>query len=87
VVCFASRLGDDLAPDLHDVLDQGLDQGWGFVCLDGTLISCTRSSARSEAGHDVWYSGKHKQHGGNIQVLTDPHRIPGVAWPERWSGL
>ncbi len=64
------------APDLHDVLDQGLDAGWALVCLDGTLIFCTRSSALSEAGHDVWYSGKHKQHGENIQVLTDTTGYP-----------
>jgi hypothetical protein len=64
------------APDLHDVLAHGLDQGWAFVCLDGTLIPCTRSSARSENGHDVWYSGKHKRHGGNIQVLTRPDGYP-----------
>jgi hypothetical protein len=24
----------------------------------------------------VWYSGKHKRHGGNIQVLTDPTGFP-----------
>lgn len=66
------------APDLPDVLDQGAAEGWAFVCLDGTLIASTRSSARSAAGHDVWYSGKHKQHGGNIQVLTDPSGYP--AW-------
>ena len=64
------------APDLHDVLDRGLAEGWAFVCLDGTLIPSTRSSAPSESGHDVWYSGKHKQHGGNIQVLTDSTGYP-----------
>jgi hypothetical protein len=46
------------------------------VCLDGTLIPSTRSSAPSETGHDVWYSGKHKRHGGNIQVLCDPTGYP-----------
>jgi hypothetical protein len=64
------------APDLPDVLAHGLDEGWAFVCLDGTLIPSTRSSARSAAGHDVWYSGKHKRHGGNIQVLTGPTGYP-----------
>lgn len=64
------------APDLSEVLAEGRRQGWTFVCLDGTLIPTTRSRAPSEAGHDVWYSGKHKQHGGNIQVLTDPSGYP-----------
>jgi len=48
----------------------------GFVCLDGTLIATDRCSAKSESGHDVWYSGKHKQHGGNIQVLCNPTGYP-----------
>jgi hypothetical protein len=64
------------APDLHDVLAHGLEESWAFVCLDGTLIPSTRCSALSEAGHDVWYSGKHKQHGGNIQVVTGPTGYP-----------
>lgn len=64
------------APDLHDVLAQALHEDWSFVCLDGTLIPSTRCSAPSKAGHDMWYSGKHKQHGGNIQVVADPSGYP-----------
>lgn len=64
------------APELPGVLAVGLREGWAFVCLDGTLIASTRSSAPSQAGHDVWYSGKHKRHGGNIQVLTGPTGYP-----------
>ena len=66
----------DHAPELPEVLARGQQQGWAFVCLDGTLIPSTRSSAQSEAGHDIWYSGKHKRHGGNIQVLTGPTGYP-----------
>jgi len=64
------------APELPDVLAEGLREGWAFVCLDGTLIPATRVSAPSDSGHDLWYSGKHKQHGGNIQVLTGPTGYP-----------
>lgn len=64
------------APDLPDVLAQGRAAGWAFVCLDGTLIQTSRSSAKSAAGHDLWYSGKHHAHGGNIQVVTDPSGFP-----------
>ena len=64
------------APELPDVLAQGLRQGWQFACLDGTLIASVRSAAKSEAGHDLWYSGKHHRHGGNIQVLTGPDGFP-----------
>lgn len=29
-----------------------------------------------EADHDLWYSGKHKRHGANIQVVTGPRGYP-----------
>ena len=64
------------APDLTRVLEQGQQAGWAFVCLDGTLIEISRSSAESAAGHDMWYSGKHHAHGGNVQVITDPSGFP-----------
>lgn len=63
-------------PQLSDVSARGLREGWAFVCLDGTLIATSRSLAPSPTGHDMWYSGKHKQHGGNVQVLTDPTGFP-----------
>lgn len=64
------------APDLVDVLAQALREGWAFVCLDGTLIATDRCTAKGESGHDAWYSGKHKRHGGNIQVLCGPTGYP-----------
>lgn len=64
------------APDLPQVLTEGKAAGWTFVTLDGTVIESTRSSARSDAGHDLWYSGKHHRHGGNIQVVCDPSGFP-----------
>ncbi len=64
------------APDLPEVLAVAHHQGWAFVCLDGTLIETSRSRARSDAGHDLWYSGKHHRHGGNVQVLTDASGFP-----------
>lgn len=64
------------APNLDEVLAEGKVTGWAFVCLDGTLIETTRCSARSAAGYDLWYSGKHHRHGGNVQVLTDPSGFP-----------
>lgn len=64
------------APDLTEVLAHGREAGWAFVCLDGTLIDTSRSSAKSTAGHDIWYSGEHHAHGGNIQVVADPSGYP-----------
>jgi hypothetical protein len=64
------------APDLSEVLAQGLGHRWPFVCLDGTLIASTRSSAPSESGHDIWYSGKHKRHGGTFRSSPARRGIP-----------
>lgn len=46
------------------------------MCLDGTRVDSTRSSECYETGHDLWYSGKHRWHGSNIQVLADPTGFP-----------
>jgi len=46
------------------------------VCLDGTLIHTDRVGARSEAGHHLWYSGKHKTQGANVQIVADPTGFP-----------
>lgn len=64
------------APDLGEVLARGIEEGWSFVCLDGTLIRTDRVSAKSESGHDAWYSGKHKAHGANVQVVCGPTGFP-----------
>lgn len=63
-------------PDLAEVLAQALREGWSFVCLDGTLIATDRCSAKGDSGHDAWYSGKHRKHGGNVQVLCGPTGYP-----------
>ena len=57
-------------------VERGIEPGWEHVCLDGTLVVSTRCRVRSESGHDLWYSGKHRRHGGNVQVLTDPTGYP-----------
>ena len=64
------------APDLHDVLDRAKQQGWSHLTLDGTLIEIDRVAQRNDKGHHLWYSGKHKMHGGNVQVLADPSGFP-----------
>ena len=71
------------APDLTEVLVQGRRAGWAFVALDGTLIESTRSSTKSAAGHDLWYSGKHHHHGGTSRCSpTPPDTRRG---PPRWN--
>ena len=70
------------APDLHQVLAEARAAGLAHLVLDGTLIgtdrvaapACTETGER--AGHDLWYSGKHRRHGGNVQILTAPDGTP-----------
>ena len=67
----------DRAPDLHQVLETGRAAGWSHVVLDGTLVRTDRCRVRNpESGHDLWYSGKHRAHGGNIQLVCDPAGFP-----------
>ncbi|WP_170918358.1 transposase family protein, partial [Pseudonocardia sp. Ae406_Ps2] len=51
--------------------------GHTHVNLDGTLIATDRCRALGlTPGVDLWWSGKHRRHGGNIQVLTAPDGWP-----------
>lgn len=64
------------APDLHNVLDRAKREGWSHLSLDGTLIETDRVAQRNDKGHHLWYSGKHKTQGGNVQILADPAGFP-----------
>ena len=65
------------APDLHEVLERGTAAGWSHVVLDGTLIRTDRCRVQSpDTGHDLWFSGQHRAHGGNVQIVSDPDGHP-----------
>src|SRR3954447_14361781 len=64
------------APDLHEVLAAARQAGTAYLALDGTLIPTDRVAARADAGHHLWYSGKHHAFGGSMQVLSDPTGFP-----------
>src|SRR5512135_1853681 len=68
------------APDLHDALRQAAEQGWAYVVLDGSLIGtdrCTQTTTSVKGDQiDAWYSGKHRQPGGNIQAFLRPDGLP-----------
>jgi hypothetical protein len=65
------------APDLHQVLEAGKAAGWTHVVLDGTLIRTDRCRVKNpDTGHDLWFSGKHHTHGGNVQIVSDPDGHP-----------
>jgi len=68
------------APDLAQVLADARRTGVLFLCLDGTLIPTDRIAARVEVNgkpaHHLWFSGKHRAFGGNVQVLCDHTGFP-----------
>ncbi|MYR89003.1 hypothetical protein GTY41_29840, partial [Streptomyces sp. SID685] len=54
-----------VAPDLATAVRTAAQKA--FVILDGTLLPIDRIAADRP-----YYSGKHKKHGMNVQVLADP---------------
>ncbi|MET8214076.1 transposase family protein, partial [Streptomyces sp. NPDC005373] len=44
--------------------------GYTHLNLDGTVIRTDRVAAPGPNGADLWWSGKHKHHGGNVQVIS-----------------
>jgi Helix-turn-helix of DDE superfamily endonuclease len=57
------------APRLGPALRAGWKAGHAFVVIDGTLIAVGRV-----AKDRPFYSGKHKKHGMNLQVISSPGR-------------
>ena len=59
------------------MLEAGKTAGWTHVVLDGTLIRTDRCRVKNpDTGHDLWFSGKHRTHGGNVQIVSDPDGHP-----------
>ena len=57
------------APGLAAAMDTARRKA--YVVLDGTLIAIDRVGMRTKSDRP-YYSGKHKRHGLNVQILTDP---------------
>src|SRR4051812_46145645 len=65
------------APGLGPVLLAATMAGYAHVNIDGTLIETDRCRTPGPTpGVDLWWSGKHDNHGGNIQVITAPDGWP-----------
>ncbi|HEV2636325.1 MAG TPA: transposase family protein [Actinocrinis sp.] len=64
------------APDIHEALMAAVAFGATHINLDGTLIHTDRLAVKGPNSADLWWSGKHKCHGGNIQVLCLPDGFP-----------
>jgi hypothetical protein len=58
-----------MAPILEEAIEDASRKA--FVILDGTLLRIDRVGMASDR-YRVFYSGKHKAHGLNVQVIADP---------------
>jgi Helix-turn-helix of DDE superfamily endonuclease/DDE superfamily endonuclease len=61
------------APKLRQAVRDAKKAGYAYVVLDGTLIPIDRVAADRP-----FYSGKHKRHGMNLQVIARPYG--GILW-------
>ena len=57
------------APKLRQALRDAKKAGHAYLVLDGTLIPIDRVAADRP-----FYSGKHRKHGMNLQVIASPGR-------------
>jgi DDE superfamily endonuclease/Helix-turn-helix of DDE superfamily endonuclease len=55
------------SPKLHRALASARDAGHAYLVIDGTLIPIDRVAADRP-----FYSGKHRRHGMNLQVIASP---------------
>ena len=68
------------APGLRGALLAARPAGHSHVTLDGTLIRTDRVHVpgpttrgdRPQRRGDLWWSGKHTTHGGNVQAIAAP---------------
>ncbi len=64
-------------PSLHGALLAAKAADHTHVIVDGTLIHTDRIPTPGPTpGVDLWWSGKHRRHGGNIQVVSAPDGWP-----------
>jgi DDE superfamily endonuclease/Helix-turn-helix of DDE superfamily endonuclease len=61
------------APKLRTAVRDAKKAGYAYVVIDGTLIAIDRVAADRP-----FYSGKHKRHGMNLQVIASPDG--GILW-------
>ncbi|MEV0810499.1 transposase family protein [Micromonospora sp. NPDC050200] len=65
------------SPSLHGALLAAKAAGYSHINIDGMLIETDRCRTPGPTpGVDLWWSGKHDNHGGNIPVITVPDGWP-----------
>src|SRR5256886_17637899 len=78
----AIRLLAARSPKLRKAVRDAKKNGYAYVVVDGTLIPIDRVAADRP-----FYSGKHKKHGMNLQVIASPDvDILWVSWALPGSG-
>jgi DDE superfamily endonuclease len=64
-------------PALHTALLAAKMAGHTHINVDGTLLATDRCHLPGPTpGVDLWWSGKHHHHGGNVQVVSTPDGWP-----------
>jgi hypothetical protein len=64
-------------PSLSTAIEAARAAGHEHVGLDRTLIPIDKVHVEGPTrGVDLWWSGKHARHGGNIQVVSAPDGFP-----------
>ncbi len=64
-------------PSLHSALLAAKMAGHTHINVDGTLLATDRCRIPGPTpGVDLWWSGKHHHHGGNVQVVSTPDGWP-----------
>jgi DDE superfamily endonuclease len=68
------------APGLREALERALAEGTPYVILDGKIVDSDRchekTLSRKGKEIDVWYSGKKRDFGGNVQAVFYPDGRP-----------
>ena len=68
------------APGLEEALERAVAEGTPYVILDGKIVAADRcrekTVGRKGRDIDLWYPGKKKDFGGNIQGLFYPDGLP-----------
>ena len=68
------------APGLREALERAVAEGTPYVILDGKIVDADRchekTASRKGREIDLWYSGKKKDFGGNIQAVFYPDGRP-----------
>jgi hypothetical protein len=68
------------APSLAEALERALAEGMAYVILDGKVFgadACAETAESAKGGDfHVWYSGRKRSYGANVQAVMAPRGLP-----------